>query len=918
MSAPNESSSADSSPILPAIDIDQFWANFSDDDDYVLDSVHEQETSAPASEMSRKRKIDDAMLSSDDDTSIINDDGNEDFSTASDPGHVYRPSFDVSASALSTSSDEYVPSASPSLRPRQISSLSFDDDDDSTHSLALSDTHVDHADQDADHVNNSGETFTLLCNQSRINKTVYSQLLSPSTSASRATQSSVDPIAEAQPPATVLSLREFNGRIAGTVSPLEFISASVSGYFSSGEAVSVGLTYPSPRIATTFYDLDSLGMYTIDLPSAGSMKLYINPFAYKSVSTKIHFGKSIDDKVYDINRMPNFAIGEFGDLGRFNVHICFPGYIKEIQQRNEESTSNNGPRRKSNMVSQGDVRFFTDKVLLPALRDAHFGSSNPHYASLVNNYPQSHLIATESMRGRNGQTTVLKKTVDREILNDLVYKMEDRIALLSPSRRCLFESFFFYTFAHGLKKMFSYGNEDSGAESMIKSLFPDILFPADLSDVFVDIAAVFVAENVNGPTTGLWLQASPNDAIAHRPLLHSFLGSSLQKKGYKVNPFGHFKSVCGFNYVAGNIVCGDGSLGIRKIQAYHTIKTQFEYRASSWRHNRGTTVGPSDLWMKAKKLETTTKNFQQACADASGMNFGARLEFRVSLADAIAHRRQYLQILRNLPANTIHFEDTSSLLQFFANRYSSATLVSDNLSRQLLKPEPFDRMTATIFAASIINTITSTANASEEFASEVRKKLSSDLREESDLMFWKSVIVATNDGNITSAFSASKNVVVKIFGQKGMDFDKRHRLQNPFSQSSMRPLMDQQLANDVVELSHVEDNAATTTITTNITAPQPFDHILQPENALFRLPLASGLKLPLNVQLILSIFVRNGLNVTAVNLFLEAWAEEFWRKVPKELLQSGVSVESLKLCHFSSLDMLQSVIKVKLYLFKFQ
>jgi hypothetical protein len=43
-----------------------------------------------------------------------------------------------------------------------------------------------------------------------------------------------------------------------------------------------------------------------------------------------------------------------------------------------------------------------------------------------------------------------------------------------------------------------------------------------------------------------------------------------------MNPFGQFKSVAGFKYVVRNILEGDENLGVRKLQAYHTLKSQFE------------------------------------------------------------------------------------------------------------------------------------------------------------------------------------------------------------------------------------------------------------------------------------------------------------------------------------------------------
>jgi hypothetical protein len=116
-----------------------------------------------------------------------------------------------------------------------------------------------------------------------------------------------------------LSLQEFNSRLSETRSPLEFISASLSGYLSSGEALTVGLTTPSPTRYETYYDIDSIGMYTIDIPSTGPFNLHVNPFAYNSIKTKAHFGIAVEDKILDIHRLPNVAIGEFGELGRFTV-----------------------------------------------------------------------------------------------------------------------------------------------------------------------------------------------------------------------------------------------------------------------------------------------------------------------------------------------------------------------------------------------------------------------------------------------------------------------------------------------------------------------------------------------------------------------------------------------------------------------
>jgi hypothetical protein len=116
-----------------------------------------------------------------------------------------------------------------------------------------------------------------------------------------------------------LSLSDFNSRLLATQSPLEYISASLGGYFASGESIKVNLTTPSPPIADIIYDIDSMGMYTDHIPSVGDFSMYVNPYAFKSINTKVHFGKDVGDEVRDIHRIPNFAIGEFGNLGRFNV-----------------------------------------------------------------------------------------------------------------------------------------------------------------------------------------------------------------------------------------------------------------------------------------------------------------------------------------------------------------------------------------------------------------------------------------------------------------------------------------------------------------------------------------------------------------------------------------------------------------------
>jgi hypothetical protein len=85
------------------------------------------------------------------------------------------------------------------------------------------------------------------------------------------------------------------------------------------------------------------------------------------------------------------------------------------------------------------------------------------------------------------------------------------------------------------------------------------------------------------------------------------------------------------------------------------------------------------------------------------------------------------------------------------------------------------------------------------------------------------------------------------------------------------------------------------------------------DNAAFTMPsLPTDINLNLNVQLILSIFTREGLTLTAATSFLEVWAQEHWRCMPDIncRLQSHVDIDSLKLEHFSSLEMLQSVMQV--------
>jgi hypothetical protein len=288
------------------------------------------------------------------------------------------------------------------------------------------------------------------------------------------------------------------------------------------------------------------------------------------------------------------------------VHICFPGYIDEIRRENQERTSNNGVRVSPNLVSQVDVKFFTDKVLLPALKNAFTGHNDRRLRHLDVNFPASHSAATESVRGRNGQNTTLKKTVSRMVLGSLVANMRQRVSALSPSRRSLFESFFFFSVAHGLKEPIAYDDDEQEPGEIIRSVFSDVLWGGDLGNTFIDIGAVFLCDKPSTGTTGLWLKPSAQeDGFPHRALLQSFFGTRLLKSQYTINDFGHFKSVAGLLYVARDISAGDGDLGVRKLQVYQTLKNQFQYRASSYRHDLGSTVTPKDIWRNTKKFKTS-------------------------------------------------------------------------------------------------------------------------------------------------------------------------------------------------------------------------------------------------------------------------------------------------------------------------
>jgi hypothetical protein len=222
-------------------------------------------------------------------------------------------------------------------------------------------------------------------------------------------------------------------------------------------------------------------------------------------------------------------------------------------------------------------------------------------------------------------------------------------------------------------------------------------------------------------------------------------------------------------------------------------------------------------------------------------------------------------------------------------------------------------MTATVFMASIINTITSTSNKSEEFATEVRRKLITDLREESDLMFWKSVIVATEDGRITSAYSATKVAIQKIFGSGILESNKRHRPSRQFAEDHLiRPILDQSLTYNVAATSSNED--PNTPGATMLSVPRGFESSILEPSAVFQLPPPPEeiSSIPLNVQLLLAIFVREGLTEAAGKLFLEAWAEECWSSAPDAIFKPGVNRQSLGLEQFSSKEQLQSILKVKL------
>jgi hypothetical protein len=180
-------------------------------------------------------------------------------------------------------------------------------------------------------------------------------------------------------------------------------------------------------------------------------------------------------------------------------------------------------------------------------------------------------------------------------------------------------------------------------------------------------------------------------------------------------------------------------------------------------------------------------------------------------------------------------------------------------------------MTAAFFLAKILNSIVSTLDKSDVFATENRKKLEADLREDSDLMFWKSLVVTTEDGRVTSTFTASKNAITSIFGKQDSRFKKQRCLGIHLGGSSkMKLILEQELKNDVAQLSHIGDPVATDISTTSITIPRGFERMPLTENGQFNLPSApSDLILPLDVQLILNIFVQEGLTENAANMFLE-------------------------------------------------
>lgn len=121
-----------------------------------------------------------------------------------------------------------------------------------------------------------------------------------------------------------ISLEFFNELLNDIRNPADYVAASLSGNFggSRGEAsIRLGASQGDFQV---HQDVDSIGVYSQNIPVAHSFgRLIINTTIgeVRGVSEKTHVGVRLegDEDFQDINGIPNYIFGRFGDLGRFRV-----------------------------------------------------------------------------------------------------------------------------------------------------------------------------------------------------------------------------------------------------------------------------------------------------------------------------------------------------------------------------------------------------------------------------------------------------------------------------------------------------------------------------------------------------------------------------------------------------------------------
>lgn len=338
-------------------------------------------------------------------------------------------------------------------------------------------------------------------------------------------------------------------------------------------------------------DIDMFGVMSQHIPCARTMSFNVLTSVYDSFTSRV----CTLFEGEPINTICNMLIGRYGDSSRVHLYIFFPRFEDDL--------------------TQDEMIFFTDNVLIPAMQFAAKNVSNDeHLIPLSTKNEKFH-------KRRVGGTFLRSGTfINAQYLDQFVVKMTEIIneKKNTEEKYANFGDFFFYSHAYGTKTIFPTDSLDTEEDfdRAFEEAIGDIAWNNidKKSNVVFDLAVKITKLPSNGREyTGLWVAANKQRNQQWSGGDYKDLRSKLLMDGgfldvdhvpnsrYRHDIFATIRSIGGFRYYpvesSAKMMNADGSGGGQapfnylSIQAYHTIKSPFYVpRKKGYRRTRDLTM----------------------------------------------------------------------------------------------------------------------------------------------------------------------------------------------------------------------------------------------------------------------------------------------------------------------------------------